>query len=324
MLPNPSRQQKQANHEASDEHKDVAAGEEIHAQDAPRKHNNGLQFISGLCSGDSYYNPKFLSSQEAKRYFDVLMEGTNVTYEKPENMTFKIYGKTMQLSRKKAFWGEVRDVMVDGKHKKEYPLYRYGGNYEPLIHPWHPVVKEICDRLRQVTGFHVNHCVQNLYESGVNYIGPHRDKTRDFAEGAPVFTISLGCVRKFRLEKISSGKAELSIDLQPGSVFCLGPLTNQAYKHSIQKTSAPVGPRISLTFRVIKTKALRDPTEEELEQYQEAERARAEAEKLEHPTQISGKKKKVKEVILSDQTKQSKYPKHSIQSEDFSNNPAEE
>ncbi len=41
------------------------------------------------------------------------------------------------------------------------------------------------------------------------------------------------------------------INLEPGSLFVIGPETNKLYKHRIAKTTKLIGPRINLTYRTI-------------------------------------------------------------------------
>lgn len=137
-------------------------------------------------------------------------------------MTFSIYGKTVLLPQRKAFWG---DVIEEDKVTKS-PLYRYVGSHTPVVHDWNPVIGEIHDLLKKATKQHCNHCVQNMYETGQNYIGLHRDKDRDFRQGASVLTVSLSEVRQFHLQA-DNGSHTVDIMLQPGSLFCLGPETKQ-------------------------------------------------------------------------------------------------
>lgn len=301
---------------------------------------NGKKELRALGCAESYYNPSFLTPEQAASFFARIQEEVKNDYERPENMTFSIFGKTMRLPRKKAFYGDVQDIQVtkDGdsnnnsnkdnktksnpernkkKRKKpdeqestdntissnndnndntnrsdtidtstirKFPLYRYGGSYIPLLSDWRPSVKEIRDLLEKETGVHCNHCVLNLYETGANHIGLHHDKVKDFREGASVYTVSLGAVRTLRLQRVKDsssnrdkqerGKGEkeekeqdagedgeegegeeavtedkVDIELQPGSLFCLGPQTNAEYKHAILQTKQEVCPRISLTFR---------------------------------------------------------------------------
>ena len=97
--------------------------------------------------------------------------------------------------------------------------------------------------------------VGNQYRSGVDHIGFHHDKTRDFVDGSSVLTVSFGQARRFQLRRVSDKKKKIELVLEHGSVFVLGPKTNQEWKHSIVKQSGKkikLEPRVSLTFRSIK------------------------------------------------------------------------
>jgi alkylated DNA repair dioxygenase AlkB len=83
-----------------------------------------------------------------------------------------------------------------------HAVYRYDtkSDYYPTVLPWTPVLRELRDLIEKVTGQRCNHLVLNRYKNGEDHIGFHDDKTRDFADGTHVFTISLGAVRTFRIQ----------------------------------------------------------------------------------------------------------------------------
>jgi alkylated DNA repair dioxygenase AlkB len=204
----------------------------------------GTDPIQGLGSGDSYYQPNFLADPESV-YARICQE---VEFLPRSALTFSIFGKTVELPRDKQFYG---DVDASGA----FPLYRYGGDYIPTVHPWAPTLRDIRDQINSRCQQQCNHCVVNRYQSGADYIGFHQDKIRDFEPNTGVCTISLGSVRPFHLEKVDT-KATQVIYVQPGSLFYLGPQTNTQWRHAIPKRSANLYPetRISLTFRNIWTK----------------------------------------------------------------------
>jgi len=196
---------------------------------------------------DSVYYPAFLSSEQADLVFKEL--NLDYLYLPREELVFRIFGKETPLPRDKCFYGEVSE---DG----DYPVYRYDRDLTkfPVVRSWEeiPLLKEVAEQIRDYTSYPVNHCVVNRYQNGSDHISYHQDKIRDFAEGAPVFTVSLGATRRFLLQSLQKN-AGTGLDLEHGSLFELGWKTNQAYKHAIAKTAKAVGTRISLTFRVIQT-----------------------------------------------------------------------
>jgi len=120
----------------------------------------------------------------------------------------------------------------------------------PLRFNDHPSLRAVRDRIAADIQY-CNHLVLNLYLNSQDNISPHNDKTQTLTEGSMIVTISLGAVRTLVLENMKNGQ-QVSIDLQPGSVFVLGWKTNQEWKHSIPKAiGEEVGKRISLTYRSI-------------------------------------------------------------------------
>jgi alkylated DNA repair dioxygenase AlkB len=55
---------------------------------------------------------------------------------------------------------------------------------------------------------------------------------------------------RFR-SRAAAGRESLSLNLEHGSLLWMAGGTQQHYQHAIDKTRAPVGERINLTFRVL-------------------------------------------------------------------------
>lgn len=107
-------------------------------------------------------------------------------------------------------------------------------------------------------------------------------------------TLSLGVSRLFRLKNCDTGEV-VDIKLQPGSVFQLGPKTNEKWKHSIVKCSMNEvsETRISITFRSIAT--MHKPGEEEAKEEVEEEEEEAPKRKKEEQQSNPPMKKKKKD-----------------------------
>lgn len=144
------------------------------------------------------------------------------------------------------------------------PFYRYGGKYYPPVNDWTPTLKILRDLIQEKINVSCNHVVVNRYLSGKDHIGFHHDKVRDFADNAPVCTISFGGERDLVIalgKDVDGDKGKKlnmpfkeKICMTNGSLFVLGKTTNKYYKHKILKTSRNCDVRISLTFRNIATK----------------------------------------------------------------------
>jgi alkylated DNA repair dioxygenase AlkB len=90
----------------------------------------------------------------------------------------------------------------------------------------------------------------NFYRDGRDSVAPHNDHLYDIREGFPIALLSLGAVRRMTVRAKSAPRRTLHVDLAPGSLFVMSYETQLHYTHGIPKTDDPVGPRISLAFRV--------------------------------------------------------------------------
>jgi alkylated DNA repair dioxygenase AlkB len=201
---------------------------------------SGKEDIEKLGSKDSYYIANFLDNPD--ELFNTLNK--EIEYIPREELKYKIYGKELPLPRDK----------------------QYNKDYIPIVKPWTDTLREIKDKIEIETNQYCNHLVINRYQDGSDHISYHHDKTRDFVDQSNVLTISLGAPRYLYLKRERDNKIQKVI-LQPGSLFILGPKTNRRWKHAIPKRSINVisEPRISLTYRVMKTRY--NPATGEIDEY---------------------------------------------------------
>lgn len=164
-----------------------------------------------LCSGDSFYVENFLNSNDTKNIYLKIIE--EVTYIPRDQFIFNIFGKALQLPRDKQFYG---DVDSDGS----FPLYRYGGDYMPIVQEWTPTLKYLRDEVTKQTGQYCNHAVINRYVNGNDHIGYHHDKVKDFTDGTSVCTISLG---KNKISLPNTSTNEIIVIVLKSELFILGP-----------------------------------------------------------------------------------------------------
>lgn len=123
--------------------------------------------------GDSFYISDILTKYnlDKEEIRKCIEEEIEKYYVARELMTFKIYGKKLELPRDKAFFGDN----INGKH----PLYRYGAKYYPAVNDWTPTLSKLLNIIQLETGQICNHLVANRYKNGKDHIGFHRDKIRD-------------------------------------------------------------------------------------------------------------------------------------------------
>ena len=94
----------------------------------------------------------------------------------------------------------------------------------------------------------------NLYRDGRDSVAPHNDRLPELIAGKPIALLSLGATRRMTIRSKATPRRILDLDLEPGSLLVMSYETQHHYDHGIPKTTAQVGPRISVAFRVRSTK----------------------------------------------------------------------
>ena len=89
----------------------------------------------------------------------------------------------------------------------------------------------------------------NLYRDGRDSVAMHNDKLHSLVPGEPIALISLGDTRRMNLRAKDGGRA-FGVDLAPGSLLVMSHASQLTHEHGIPKTAKPVGPRMSVVFRV--------------------------------------------------------------------------
>lgn len=90
----------------------------------------------------------------------------------------------------------------------------------------------------------------NLYRNQDDSVAPHNDHLYEIAEGQPIALLSLGATRRMTIRGKQPPRRVLHVDLEPGSLLVMSYATQLHYDHGVPKQRTPVGPRISLAFRV--------------------------------------------------------------------------
>ena len=90
----------------------------------------------------------------------------------------------------------------------------------------------------------------NRYRDGRDSVAPHNDHLDEIGEGFPIALLSLGAMRRMVIRAKAQPRTTIHVDLEAGSLLVMDYATQIHYTHGVPKTSAPVGERISLAFRV--------------------------------------------------------------------------
>ena len=120
-------------------------------------------------------------------------------------------------------------------------------------------IRAAAGKVVAVTGVPFTSVGLNFYRDGGDSVAPHNDHLDEIVHGFPIALLSLGATRRMTIRAKEPPRRVLHVDLEAGSLLVMSYETQLHYTHGIPKTKEPVGPRISLAFRV---KPARDPGEQ--------------------------------------------------------------
>lgn len=150
--------------------------------------------------------------------------------------------------RKGVFGHDVpRDEIWIGPHDYVYSNRRY-----PAYDGWTKELIAIKEMVEDNTETRYDSVLCNLYRSGKDSVAEHCDCEREMSGDHPIASISLGAPRLFRMMPKSDKHAATEIELAHGSLLVMLPGMQESWLHCVPKTKAEMGPRINLTFRVMR------------------------------------------------------------------------
>ncbi len=178
--------------------------------------------------------PHLFSREERETFFTQLKD--NVNWQQEE---IKLYGRAIPLPRLTAWFGD------EGK------TYMYSGiTVEP--EPWTPTLLEIKSRIEEVSNVTFNSVLLNYYRNERDSVSWHSDDEPELGENPIIGSVSFGDVRTFQLKHKTDKSLTISKDLPDGSYLIMAGSTQHHWLHQIPKRTRKIGPRINLTFRIIR------------------------------------------------------------------------
>ena len=151
-----------------------------------------------------------------------------------------------------------KNIEIPRRNKTFGVNYKFKGSIQSVepLEPLNDLMIDIRDKI--ITHFNANldiegvpnSCLVNWYENGDEYIGYHSDDERVLVEGKPIYIVSLGEERMFKM-KSKEDNSVVDFVLENGSLFVMTGTTQKTHKHSIPKTKKVKDIRISLTFRYV-------------------------------------------------------------------------
>lgn len=149
-----------------------------------------------------------------------------------------VWGKSHTQPRLVAWFGD------EGKS------YSYSGIYLTPS-PWTGLLLKLRSKVQSLSNTDFNSVLLNYYRDGNDSMGFHSDNERELGETPTIASLSFGAERLFTMKSKSGRQPDIKIRLSSSSLLLMKGDTQKNWKHGIQKSSTPLGPRVNLTFRKI-------------------------------------------------------------------------
>jgi alkylated DNA repair dioxygenase AlkB len=185
----------------------------------PGLFGGGPQTLADDEFGRITYQPHFLDSEFAVRAFDALLRDV-----------------PWHSERRRMY---LRDVLTP----------RLLASYA-LDEPLPDVIAELVPRVAAAAGTRFTHVGLNQYRDERDSVAQHNDHLHELSPGQPIALVSLGATREMLIRAKPPRRGVLRLDLEAGSLLTMSYATQLHYDHGIPKQRTPMGPRISLAFRV--------------------------------------------------------------------------
>ena len=112
------------------------------------------------------------------------------------------------------------------------------------------LLREALAVVRQHVDAPFNSIGLNFYRDEHDSVAPHNDKLHELVPHQPIVLLSLGATRTMLIQRKQPPRLRTALELEAGSLLLMGWNAQLHYDHSIPKLQWPVGPRISVAFRV--------------------------------------------------------------------------
>jgi alkylated DNA repair dioxygenase AlkB len=118
--------------------------------------------------------------------------------------------------------------------------------------PLTPELLMIKQMVEPLVGVAFNSVLLNYYRDGNDSVAWHSDKAEILGRNPVIASVSFGQVRSFDIRNKTDHKEHYSVRLEHGSFLLMKAGLQENWEHRIAKSTRPMGPRINLTFRVVK------------------------------------------------------------------------
>lgn len=188
-----------------------------------------------LPDADISYFHDFIPHDESIQYLETLL--AEVAWQQNE---IKMFGKVYNEPRLTAWYGD------------QGLTYKYSGiQLKPT--PWTDHLDELKSKVNAAAYTEFNSALLNYYRDGQDSMGYHQDNEPELGLNPVIASLTFGASRIFQLKHITDKSIKRKdIPLKSGSLLIMAGATQHYWKHQIPKTKIPIGPRLNITFRVVK------------------------------------------------------------------------
>ena len=181
------------------------------------------------------FHPAYFPTAVADRLFAELRDTTAWRQD-----SIRLYGRAVNLPRLTAWHGDPGTG------------YAYSGiANEP--EPWTPPLLVVKRAVEPKCGVAFNSVLLNRYRTGRDSVAWHSDDEPVFGPEPVIGSVSFGATRTFQLKHRSRPALTAAVELTHGSLLVMRGPTQHHWRHRVPKTTRPVGERINLTFRVVRS-----------------------------------------------------------------------
>lgn len=181
------------------------------------------------------YHPSVFTQSESYELFTLLTERIDWRQE-----AIFIYGRKVLTPRLTAWYGDHGAV------------YKYSGvAFDPL--PWTDELLQIKSKAEILAGTSFNSVLLNFYRDGNDSMGWHSDDEPELGRDPIIASVNFGEARRFDLRLKADHKQKQHILLEDGSILVMKGDLQHYWQHQVAKSAKVKGPRINLTFRMIKS-----------------------------------------------------------------------
>jgi alkylated DNA repair dioxygenase AlkB len=149
-------------------------------------------------------------------------------------------------------WRGERRMMYD--REVDVPRLMESFRLDPPPSGTPPAILDAARRVTVRLEIAFNSVGLNLYRDGRDSVAPHNDHLNEIRKGFPIALVSLGATRRMTIRAKEPPRRVVHVDLEAGSLLVMDYATQIHYTHAVPKIADLVGERISLAFRVKRTR----------------------------------------------------------------------